>query len=76
VARSDRYVVQNKAGGWDVVKEGHRRPTASAGTRREAVARARALARREGGGEVRVMNRSGKIVESSTVRRSRSRTTT
>lgn len=71
MARSDRYVVPNKeGGGWNVVKEGHRRATAHADTQAKAVTRARDLIRREGGGELRVMNRSGKIVSSDTVKRS------
>jgi hypothetical protein len=62
-----RYVRQNANGGWDVLKEGHQRATAHAETQAKAVARARQLARREGGGEVRVMNSSGKIVDAKTV---------
>ena len=67
---SKRYVQPNKErGGWDVVKEGHRRPTAHAETREQAARRARDLTRQDGGGEVRIMNRSGKIVSSNTVAR-------
>lgn len=72
MAKSDRYVVPNsERGGWDVVKEGHRRATAYADTQEKAVSRARDLIRRDGGGELRIMNRSGKIVSSNTVKRSR-----
>jgi hypothetical protein len=73
MARNDRYVRQTVDGDWVVLKEGHRRATAQASSQRDALARAKALTRREGGGEVRVMNRSGKIVHSDTVRRSRPR---
>lgn len=66
-----RYVRQNAKGGWDVLKEGHQRATAHAETQAKAVARARALARREGGGEVRVLSRTGKVVEANTVPPSR-----
>jgi len=62
-----RYVQQNPKGGWDVVKEGHQRATVHAETQAKAVARARALAMREGGGEVRVLSRTGKVVEANTV---------
>jgi hypothetical protein len=62
-----RYVQPNESGGWDVVKEGHSRATDHAQTQARAVARARQLARAEGGGEIRVMNRFGKVVDSDTV---------
>jgi Uncharacterized protein conserved in bacteria (DUF2188) len=65
---SDRYVVPNGQGGWDVVKEGHLRPTDHAASKAKAIARARQLVRRDGGGDVLVMNRAGKITASSTVR--------
>ena len=64
-----RYVKPNAGGGWDVLKEGHRRTTVHAQTKSEAIARARDLTRREGGGEVRVMNQMGKITDSTTVAR-------
>lgn len=68
--RTKRYVVPNREqGGWDVVKEGHRRATAHAETQAKAVARARDLVRRDGGGEVRVMSQAGKIVSSDVVKR-------
>lgn len=67
MARNNRYVKQNEAGGWDVVKEGHRRATAHASTKASAVAAATAMTRREGGGEVRVLNDAGKVVAANTV---------
>jgi hypothetical protein len=54
-----------------VVKEGHRRATAHGATKEDAVATARRLVRQEGGGEVVVLNRTGKVVDSSTVARPR-----
>jgi len=66
---SNRYVKQAKDGSWDVVKEGHRRATAHGATEQAAVSAARDLVRKEGGGEVLVLNRTGKIVRSDTVRR-------
>jgi Uncharacterized protein conserved in bacteria (DUF2188) len=57
-----RYVQPSKNdGGWEILKEGHRRATAHAATQEQAVAQARTLARREGGGEVRIRDRTGKI---------------
>jgi Uncharacterized protein conserved in bacteria (DUF2188) len=63
----NRYVQPNANGGWDIVKEGHRRALVQCDTERKAVARARELTRREGGGEIRVMNLMGKIVREATV---------
>jgi len=57
-----RYVKPNANGGWDVVKAGHRRALLHCDTRGEAVARARDATRREGGGEVLVLNATGKVV--------------
>jgi hypothetical protein len=62
-----RYVVPTKSGGWDIVKEGDRRGTTRAKTKTQAIDRARDIVRREGGGEVRVMNRDGKMTGSATV---------
>ena len=62
-----RDIKQNAAGGWDVLREGDRRAAISAPTKERALARARDLVRREGGGEVRVINDAGKIVRASTV---------
>lgn len=65
---ANRYVKQNPEGTWDVLKEGHRRSTVQAPSMREAVIRARRLVRRDGGGEVRVINRAGKVTDTRTVR--------
>ncbi len=62
-----RNVKQNAAGGWDVLREGDRRAAVSVNTREQALARARDQVRREGGGEVRVVNDAGKIVRSSRI---------
>ncbi len=64
-----RDVKQNAAGGWDVLREGDRRAAVTARTKERALARARELVRREGGGEVRVINGSGKIVRASRIGR-------
>lgn len=68
-----RYVKQATDGGWDVVKEGHRRATAHGATRSAAVKAARKLVSQDGGGEVYVLNRTGKVVDTSSVRSSRKR---
>ncbi|HXE46164.1 MAG TPA: DUF2188 domain-containing protein [Conexibacter sp.] len=68
-----RYVQQNAHGGWEVLKEGHRRAPNHYETQQKALARARELARREGGGEIRVMNTMGKVVDAVTVPRTSAR---
>lgn len=66
---NDRYVVPNsRKGGWDIIKEGHRRATGYAKTKQEAVANARQAVRKDGGGELRIVNRSGKLTSSDTIR--------
>jgi hypothetical protein len=67
-----RYVRESSKG-WEVLREGERRTTVRADTRNKAVARARAILRDQGGGEIRVVNRVGKIVESSKVPRAASK---
>ncbi len=67
MASNDRYVQPNREGGWDVIKEGHRRATAHAETRSKAVTAARTMTRRDGGGEVRILNSAGKLIESRSV---------
>jgi hypothetical protein len=64
---SNRYVKQNADGSWDVLKEGHRRSIVQESSKQAAVDRARSAVRREGGGEIRIMNRAGKMVESRNV---------
>jgi hypothetical protein len=64
---SKRDVKRNASGGWDVLREGDRRGAVRAETEERALARAREVVRREGGGEVRVVNDAGKIVRSSRV---------
>lgn len=62
-----RHVVPNPAGGWDVKKPGSTRSGAHADTQQEAVARARDIIRNQGGGEVRIHGRDGKIRDSDTI---------
>jgi uncharacterized protein DUF2188 len=66
--KNTRYVKRATSGrGWDVVREGHRRATAHGDTKADAIKTARALIREEGGGEIRILNRTGKVVDSSRV---------
>ena len=64
---TNRYVQPNASGGWDILKEGHRRPLVQCETEDKAVERAVELTRLEGGGEIRVMNTMGKIVRERTI---------
>ena len=68
------YVRESADGAWEVVREGHRRATAVADTRAKAVARARTLLEQQGGGEIRIMNRVGKMIDSTKVARPTART--
>jgi hypothetical protein len=65
-----RDVKRNDSGGWDVLRQGDRRAAVRLKTQKGAVARAKEAVRREGGGEVRVVNEAGKIVRSSKVQAS------
>lgn len=62
-----RHVVANPKGGWDVKKPGSPRASAHADTQKEAVSRARDIVRNQGGGEVRIHGRDGKIRDSDTI---------
>jgi hypothetical protein len=66
---SDRYVQPNKKrGGWDVVKERHKRPSAHTRTKSEAIKRAREIIRNQGGGELRIKNQQGRLIDSDTIK--------
>lgn len=56
-----------RLGGWEIVRAGERLASAFDETKEGAVNKAQAMVRREGGGEVRVKNDLGKVVESKTV---------
>jgi hypothetical protein len=65
---TDRYVQPNKhRGGWDVVKEEHKRVSAHTRTKAEAVNRARQIITNEGGGELRIKNEEGRLIDSDTI---------
>jgi len=64
----DRYVVPNsERGGWDVLKEGHERASAHTPTKREAIDRGREIVGNLGGGELRIANKQGRIIDSDTI---------
>jgi Uncharacterized protein conserved in bacteria (DUF2188) len=71
--KNTRYVKKASGRGWDVIKEGHRRATAHGATRADAVNVARELVRLEGGGEVQVLDRTSKTVETRKVAAPRKR---
>lgn len=66
---ANRNVQPNeRLGGWEIVRAGDKRASVFDETKAGAVEKAQAMVRREGGGEVRVKNDLGKVVESKTVR--------
>jgi hypothetical protein len=62
-----RHVVRNPKGGWDVTKPGASRASAHADTQAAAIARAKEIVANQGGGEVRIHGRDGRIRDSDTV---------
>jgi hypothetical protein len=65
---STRYIRKNRSGeGWDVFRDGYRPPAGHGETKQEALQVARKMVRREGGGEIRILNHAGKIADSRTV---------
>jgi hypothetical protein len=67
MSNDDRHVVPNKHGGWDVKKPGATRASAHTTTQARAIARAKEIVGRAGGGEVRIHGRDGAIRDSDTV---------
>jgi hypothetical protein len=67
---TNQYVQPSK-GGWEVVKEGHRRGAVRTATKKDAIAQARTIVRNAGGGQVRVMDSHGKLTSADTVGPSR-----
>jgi hypothetical protein len=66
---ANRNVQHNeRLGGWEIVRAGERLATVFDETKEGAVQKAREMVRREGGGEVRVKNDIGKVVELEKVR--------
>jgi hypothetical protein len=67
--KNTRYVRKAASGNWEVTKEGHVRPTGRSRTKGGAIEAARDAVREDGGGEVLVLNRTGKVVESDLIAR-------
>lgn len=64
---SDRYVVPNEdRGGWDVVKEDHKRASAHTNTQKQAIKRAGEIVDNLGGGDVRIQGEDNKFRGSDT----------
>lgn len=64
---SNRHVVPNPKGGWDIKKPGGARASGHTTTQGEAVRRAKEIVTNQGGGEVRIHGRDGRIRDSDTV---------
>lgn len=67
MANERRHVVPNPEGGWDVKKPGSSRSSGHSRTQQEAVDRARSIVENQGGGEVRIHGRDGRIRDSDTI---------
>jgi hypothetical protein len=66
---NDRHVQPNKErGGWDVVKELHKQVSVHTETKEHAIDRARQIIKNQGGGELRIKNERGQLIESNTIR--------
>ncbi len=64
---SNRHVVPNPKGGWDVKKPGSNRAVAHSNNQQAATDRARQIVRNAGGGEVRIHGRDGRIRNADTI---------
>lgn len=65
---SDRNVVPDPDGGWRIVKPGASRSSGHEATQAAAIERAKQIVRNQGGGEVRIHGRDGRIRDSDTVK--------
>jgi DNA-binding MarR family transcriptional regulator len=63
----NRHVVPNPGGGWDIVAPNAERASGHFDTQREAEQRAKEIVSNDGGGEVRIHDRHGRIRDSDTV---------
>ena len=64
---SNRHVVPNPAGGWDVRAPGAKRASSREETQADAISRAREIVQNVGGGEVVIHGRDGQIRDSDTI---------
>jgi hypothetical protein len=65
---NDRYVVPSQRGGWEVVREAHKRASGHFDTKEQAIDRGREIVRNAGGGELRISNRQGRFIDSDTIK--------
>jgi hypothetical protein len=69
IPTANRNVQPSKRlGGWEIVRAGNKRASEFDDTKAGAVKKAREMVRDEGGGELRVKNEIGKVVEFEQVR--------
>lgn len=64
---SDRHVVPNPEGGWDVVRPNADRASSHHDTQADAIGRAREIVGNSGGGEIVIHGRDGRVRDSDTV---------
>ena len=64
---NNRHVVPNPKGGWDVKAAGAKRASVHAPTQAQAERRANEIVSNQGGGEVRIHGKDGRIRDSDTV---------
>jgi Uncharacterized protein conserved in bacteria (DUF2188) len=69
VSSNNRHVVPNPNGGSDVKAPGAKRASARAPTQAQAERRAKEIVSNQGGGEVRIHGRDGRIRDSDTIAR-------
>lgn len=67
MSRNERHVVQNDDGTWGVQKPGATRRSANEQTQGDAIDRARGILGNDGGGEIVIHGRDGRIRDSDTV---------
>jgi hypothetical protein len=67
MARTERHVVPNPGGGWDVEAPQASQASAHFDEQSQAIDRARAILQNEGGGELIVHDREGRVREKDTV---------
>ena len=67
MSRTERHVVPNPEGGWDVVAPNAERRSSHHGTQADAIDRARGIVSNRGGGEIVIHGRDGRIRDLDTV---------
>jgi hypothetical protein len=67
MSRSERHVVPDPEGGWNVVKPGSDRASAHTDRQSDAIDQARQILHNAGGGELVIHDQQGRIRDSDTV---------